>query len=104
MAQYFAQIDSSSIVTRVIVASTTFIQSSLVGDPKTWIETAENSSMRKNFAGIGYQYNPSLDCFIPPKPFNSWVLDSVKGVYVPPIPIPSIKSVWDEATTSWKVV
>ena len=34
-----------------------------------------NQPFRKNYAGIGYSYNEELDAFIPPKPFNSWILD-----------------------------
>jgi hypothetical protein len=30
---------------------------------------------RKNFAGKGYKYDEDRDAFIPPKPFNSWVLN-----------------------------
>jgi hypothetical protein len=30
---------------------------------------------RKNYAGIGYTYDQTRDAFIPPKPFNSWILN-----------------------------
>jgi hypothetical protein len=30
---------------------------------------------RKNYAGIGYTYDSERDAFIPPKPYNSWVLN-----------------------------
>ena len=30
---------------------------------------------RKNYAGIGFKYDQTRDAFIPPKPFNSWILN-----------------------------
>jgi hypothetical protein len=30
---------------------------------------------RKNYAGLGYTYDSERDAFMPPKPFNSWVLN-----------------------------
>jgi hypothetical protein len=42
----------------------------------TWIQTSYNGNIRKNFAGIGYTYDPVRDAFIPPKPGEGeWVLD-----------------------------
>ena len=32
-----------------------------------WIKTSYNSTVRKNFAGIGFEYDPVRDAFIPPK-------------------------------------
>jgi len=43
---------------------------------------------RKNYAGIGFSYNEELDAFIPPKPFDSWILDEVKGVWAAPMSEP----------------
>jgi hypothetical protein len=36
----------------------------------TWVKTSYNGNIRKNFAGIGYLYDPIRDAFIPPKPEN----------------------------------
>jgi hypothetical protein len=42
----------------------------------TWIKTSYNGTIRKNFAGIGYLYDPIRDAFIPPKPeIGEWVLN-----------------------------
>jgi len=35
----------------------------------------EGRPFRKNYAGIGYTYDPVRDAFIPPKPNDSWVLN-----------------------------
>ena len=34
----------------------------------TWIQTSYNANFRKNYAGIGYTYDPIRDAFIGPKP------------------------------------
>jgi hypothetical protein len=58
---------------------------------------------RKNYAGIGYSYDPQRDAFIPPKPFASWVLNESSCLWDPPTPMPTDGNMysWDEATTSW---
>lgn len=32
-----------------------------------WVKTSYNGNVRKNFAGIGFEYDPVRDAFIPPK-------------------------------------
>lgn len=60
---------------------------------------------RKNYAGIGYVYDAQRDAFIPPKPFNSWVLVEQTCQWEAPVAMPTDGQMysWDEATTSWKV-
>ena len=40
-----------------------------------WKQTSYNNNFRKNHASIGYTYDEDRDAFIPPKTFNSWVLN-----------------------------
>jgi hypothetical protein len=97
---YFAQIDSNNTVTRVLVVEREFIDTGRLGDPSTWLETGFN--IRKNYAGIGYTYNESIDAFVPPKPFDSWTLDDDTGLWDPPVPPPTGgPAVWNEETQSW---
>jgi len=58
---------------------------------------------RKNYAGIGYTYDPQRDAFIPPKPFASWLLDETTCLWAAPTPMPTDGKMyrWDEDTTSW---
>lgn len=58
---------------------------------------------RKNYAGIGYSYDPDRDAFIPPRPFPSWNLNEDSCQWDPPVPRPTDgKSYhWDENTISW---
>ena len=39
------------------------------------VHTAGGTPFRKNYAGIGYTYDPQRDAFIPPKPTPDAVLD-----------------------------
>ena len=72
----------------------------------TWKQTSYNARIRKNYAGIGYTYDETLDAFVPPKPFASWLLDTDKAQWKAPVYMPSDASMdkrytWDEATTAW---
>ena len=61
---------------------------------------------RKNFAGIGFTYDYARDAFIPPKPFDSWVLNESTWLWDSPVPYPSDGKMytWNEETTSWDEV
>lgn len=99
---HFAKIENN-IVTQVIVAEQEFIDSGALGDPSIWIQTSYNGNIRKRFAGIGYTYDSALDAFIPPKPFNSWVLDESTASWKAPIdkPIDTLNYIWNEDTLAW---
>ena len=58
---------------------------------------------RKNYAGIGYSYDPQRDAFIPPKPFSSWKLVEQSCLWDAPIPYPNDgnRYSWDEETQQW---
>jgi len=63
----------------------------------------QNKAFRKNFAGIGYTYDKIRDAFIPPKPFESWLLNEDTCCWDPPVPYPTDGKVyyWDETSLSW---
>ena len=110
---HFAQIDENNIVTQVIVIEQDVVDTGLFGDPASWIQTSYNTSggvhllggtpLRKNYAGIGYTYNPQLDAFIPPKPFASWILDETTCLWAAPTPMPADgkQYSWSENTLAW---
>lgn len=58
---------------------------------------------RKNYAGIGYVYDPEKDAFIPPQPYPSWVLNNSTCQWQAPIPMPidDHRYSWDEITQNW---
>ena len=61
---------------------------------------------RKNHAGIGYTYDEDRDAFIPPKPFNSWILNETTCQWEAPSvkPDDGKRYFWNEETTSWEEV
>ena len=110
---HFAKVENG-IVTQVIVAEQDVIDSGLFGDPSSWIQTSYNTygglhknygtPLRKNYAGIGYSYDSTRDAFIPPKPYNSWVLNEETCLWEAPVQPPVAPSYsWDEATQTWIV-
>jgi hypothetical protein len=110
---HFAQIDENNIVTQVLVIEQDVVDSGLFGNPSSWIQTSYNTHggvhvlggtpLRKNYAGIGYTYDAGRDAFIPPKLYNSWVLNENTCLYEAPIPMPNDGQPyeWDEDTISW---
>lgn len=63
----------------------------------------QSKAFRKNYAGIGYTYDETIDGFIPPKPYPSWLLNTTTGLWDPPVPYPTDGKnyIWDEDTQSW---
>lgn len=67
---------------------------------------------RKNYAGIGYTYDAGRDAFIPPKPYNSWVLDENTCLWNSPIAYPTDigteespkRYTWNEETIGWDLI
>jgi hypothetical protein len=74
---------------------------------RTSYNTVENKHLsggipfRKNYAGIGFTYDPARDAFIPPKPFNSWILDEETCNWCAPTPQPAPNYIWSEQTLFW---
>jgi len=122
---HFAQLDENNVVTQVIVvgnkdtSDASGVEKEHIGAAfcerlfgGTWKQTSYNGNIRKNYAGIGYTYNADLDAFVPPKPFNSWILNTDLAQWEAPVAMPEDAGTgeppkmysWDEATTSWVAV
>ena len=111
---HFAKVNGLGIVEQVIVAEQDFINT--LSDATSWVQTSYNTiggvhvlggtPFRKNYASIGHRYDPARDAFIPPKPYNSWVLDEQTCLWNPPIPHPGDGKdyAWDEPTLTWTEV
>jgi hypothetical protein len=109
---HFAKV-TDGVVTQVIVAEPEFFETFVDTSPGQWIQTSYNTHggvhklggtpLRKNFAGIGYSYNATEDCFIPPKPYPSWTLDTNTCLWQSPIPMPTDDKMyrWNETTQAW---
>ena len=116
---HFAELGMNNVVLRVIVVhnnelldengqeseakGVAFCRSLFGG---TWVQTSYNGRIRKNFAGIGFTYDPARDAFIPPNPgYPSWTLDEATCQWVPPVPMPTDGMyVWDESTLAWSQI
>lgn len=106
---HFAQIDENNIAIQVLVTDNNDINGDegyqwLVNNlGGTWIKTSYNGNIRKNFAGVGFYYSEELDAFIPPKPYESWILDEVTATWTPPIERPDSTASydWNEQEQSW---
>ena len=120
MAHFAKVVDGT--VTQVIVAEQEFFETFVDSSPGEWIQTSYNTrggvhyqpdsqepsndqskALRKNYAGVGFTYDRERDAFIPPKPFNSWILNETSCLWEPPIPMPTDdkRYVWNEETVSW---
>lgn len=106
---HFAEIDENNVVVRVVVTDNSdpngdegyqWLVENLGG---TWIKTSYNNAIRKNFAGIGHTYNEELDAFIPPKPYESWILDLATAQWVAPVSYPDdgLRYIWNEDGQAW---
>jgi len=110
---HYAFLDDNNIVTEVIVGidETELIEGK---DPETWYgefrgqtckRTSYNNNIRFNYAGIGFTYDPDRDAFIPPKPFESWVLNEETCRWKAPVDSPDDGQdyVWNEEIVNWEL-
>ena len=58
---------------------------------------------RKNYAGVGYTYDPVRDAFYAPQPFESWTLNEDTCLWEAPVAYPEDENsyLWDEETLNW---
>jgi hypothetical protein len=106
---HYAFLDENNVVTEVItgIDETELIEGL---DTETWYgnfrgqvckRTSYNNNIRKQYAGIGFSYDPVADVFIALQPYPSWSLDADYN-WQPPTPRPEgMGWYWDEATLSW---
>ena len=76
-------------------------------DQSTGLPSEDQSkAFRKNYAGVGYSYDPIRDAFIPPKPYDSWILNEQSCLWESPIPYPQDDQmyVWNESIGQWELV
>jgi len=107
---HFAKVENG-IVTQVIVAEQDVIDTGIFGHG--WVQTSYNTQggvhllggtpLRKNYAGVGFSYDETLDAFIPPKPFKSWILNADTCLWEAPTPMPVDGKIyeWNEKSKKW---
>ena len=119
---HYTFLDSNNIVTEVItgvdeeIIQTDLDGTQVGGSSEAWEifygnirnqtckRTSYNGNYRKNYAGIGYKYDEERDAFIPPKPFNKWVLNEDTCRWESPVPYPDDEKqyVWNDNQGVWE--
>ena len=105
---HFAEVNEENVVTRVLVGDNSMPNEGYDWFVETfggrWIKTSYNNNIRKNFAGVGFTYNETLDAFIPPKPFESWILNEDTCLWDPPVSRPEggQSYIWNEEDLVWQ--
>ena len=113
---HWARIDDNNIVDKVIVTEDDvekargWLSETFGG---RWLQTSYNTRkgihlnggtpFRGNFAGKGFYYDENLDAFLPPKEFESWILDADNYYWVAPVeqPSPLGELFWNEEIKNW---
>lgn len=114
---YYAELDENNVVLRVIpgVDETQKDGEAIYKEVsgKVWKRTSYNTKdgihlngktpFRKNYASIGFTYDPVRDAFIPPKPYPSWILNEFKCNWDAPVSPPNDDKLyeWNEQTQKW---
>jgi len=129
---HFAKLGVGNIVLEVHVVSNDVATSeqgfvdflnNLHGSRDVWKQTSYNTyggehklggtPFRKNYAGIGYQYDQTRDAFIPIKPYNSWLLNETTCLWEAPVIKPELTQeqidnenyyIWNETNQTWDLV
>lgn len=107
---HYAFLDDDNVVTEVIVGidETELIEGV---DPETWygnfrgqrcVRTSYNHRIRGHYAGIGHRYDDTLDIFVAPQPFPSWIMRP-DGWWEAPIAYPTDgdRYTWNETNQEW---
>ena len=102
---HWAELDNTNKVIRVLVGDNNEPdegKATIESLGGTWVKTSYNANIRYNYAGIGYTYDKEADAFIPPKPFESWVLND-QFSWIAPIDYPQDEKryYWDEEAGNW---
>ena len=124
---HFAKVKDNKVI-KVIVAEPEFFETFIDSTAGQWLQTSYNTfggvhydpitkepslnqskALRKNFAGIGFDYDSARDAFIPPKLFNSWILNEQTCLWIAPVTIPTTELEdnqyysWNESIINWEI-
>ena len=77
--------------------------------PITASDTSQTLALRGNYAGIGYEYDSTVDAFFAPKPYDSWIKDTGSFAYEAPVDYPTGSITgsytgsysWSESELNW---
>ncbi len=126
---HFAELNEDNIVLRVVCGN----ENSIYNDEGLqdiinvlggrWMKTSYNAiggkrrnpntgeitnepGFRKNYASVGFKYDADRDAFIPPKFYDSWILNEETCLWESPVPYPNDgnRYTWDEESINWILV
>lgn len=84
------------------VLSGDVVVNTIIADSKEIAENLTNAvCIEAEAAGIGFIYDEELGLVLPPKPFESWILNEEQTDWVAPVEKPEGDFVWDEETLDW---
>src|SRR5210317_1993020 len=119
---HFAKLGKGNIVEKVVVVSNDIATTeqagidflnNLYGTRDVWKQTSYNGNIRRNFAGIGWKYDQTLDAFISPQPYPSWTLNETTCVWEAPVARPEYTQEqidngnrynWNEENQTWDLI
>jgi hypothetical protein len=122
---HFAKIENGTVTQVNVIDEDYFAENRETRYTGTWVQTSYNTrggvhynpetnepstdqtkALRKNYAGIGYTYDEARDAFIPPKPFNSWLLNEDTCQWDAPVAYPTDDKfyTWNEDNQEWTEV
>lgn len=113
---HFAKIENGTVTQVNVIDEDYFAENRETRYTGQWVQTSYNTQggihllggtpLRKNYAGVGYTYDEARDAFIPPKPFNSWLLNEDTCQWDAPVAYPTDdkKYQWDEEQQQWTEV
>lgn len=82
----YAEIDpKTGEVLRTIVIDQANLDTGKWGDPKNWVRTSKEKTIRGNYAGKGYTYDKVDDMFIPPQPTDAIGFSTDTAEWIIPI-------------------
>lgn len=123
---HWAELDENNIVLRVVVGDNnsddeglSWIIENLGGrwektsytskqgnrmNPETNEIDIQGNHFRFNYALPGYSFDEERNAFIPPKPFDSWILNEQECWWYAPIPMPETGGpwIWNEELGEWE--
>ena len=121
---HFAQLDENNKVINVVVVNDDYLKDENGNEVEElgkshmesvhggrWVQTSYNNNIRVRYAGIGYIYDETLDAFIPPKPYESWILNETTAYWEPPFSRPAPEDElgegqyyrWNEPIVNWEI-
>ena len=119
---HFSKLNSENTVVKVVVVSNDIATTEenginflnkLYNSTDVWKQTSYNTyggvhrlggtSFRKNYGCVNFKYDETKDAFIPPKPYNSWILNETTCLWESPIAYPTDNQdyIWNEINQTW---